>query len=543
MNFDMNQKSIFGTIFFLLCFIQLFFPGCAKIASPGGGPEDNTGPEIIEIHPEPGARYSELVSIVFVWSERLEKNLVVVSLFPPVEHELKVNDLEIEITLKRAIGDTTLVIHFPVSVSDQRGNRIPSPLEFVFSGRESLTTSAIDLRCIRQGGGRISNSTRIELFSSENEELLRVTEPDTTGHAFIQWMDPGTYLVRCYEDTDFDFIWNQELEAGSETLITVNTSDTLNLQPVLSVVDTIGPRIADVESLDGYHIRIDFTEDLSSQVIDKTVFTISDSTGTSINVFGIRLAGGRSANTAYLTTAFQNDSELLLKVSDIIDLIGNKTSLDSISFTGSSEYPEDSLRITSYYPPEGGENIPAGGPFSISFSDWVDIDSLSCRWSLMRVSDSLNIDGSIERIDSRSFRFVPFIQLLGDRQYLFTLLPGLVSVYGDSIEEARHWSFLAAWGNEPGSLSGILSGSGSRSAILQIAPTGSSGETIYVTIQQSGVFAVDSIPAGRYTVSGFIDSNGDATWNGASESYGVFPGIVDINPGIETENVDIEIFP
>jgi hypothetical protein len=57
-----------------------------------------------------------------------------------------------------------------------------------------------------------------------------------------------------------------------------------------------------------------------------------------------------------------------------------------------------------------------------------------------------------------------------------------------------------------------------------------------------GAYRLDSLEAGRYTVSAFADGDGDGTWD-AGEAYGAYPGVVMVYPGTETENVDISILP
>ena len=59
---------------------------------------------------------------------------------------------------------------------------------------------------------------------------------------------------------------------------------------------------------------------------------------------------------------------------------------------------------------------------------------------------------------------------------------------------------------------------------------------------QTGQYLVDEIPAGRYTVAAFVDNDGDGTWD-SMEPYGTYPGVVIVQPGLITQEVDIEILP
>ena len=79
--------------------------------------------------------------------------------------------------------------------------------------------------------------------------------------------------------------------------------------------------------------------------------------------------------------------------------------------------------------------------------------------------------------------------------------------------------------------------------MLQISRTGGGGDdsVLYADISP-GDFIVDEIPAGRYTVAAFIDTGGDGTWS-PMEPYGTYPGVVLVQPGVTTGEVDIEILP
>ncbi|MCK4504204.1 MAG: Ig-like domain-containing protein, partial [Candidatus Aegiribacteria sp.] len=216
---------------------------------------------------------------------------------------------------------------------------------------------------------------------------------------------------------------------------------------------------------------------------------------------------------------------------------------DSMTFFGIDSLPADSLRLRSYYPAPGSENVNPAGPYSISFNFWVDLDSLKNRLTLIRVSDSTLIQGTFNRIDGRSFEFIPNHQLIGEQQYRFMLLKGISTAWGDTLLSSFSWSFSTAWGDEPGSIEGDISGMNVPALVLQISRTGGgSDESVIYTIVQPGQYKVDEIPAGRYTVAAFVDNDGDGTWS-SMEPYGTYPGVVLVQPGLITQEVDIEILP
>ncbi len=532
----------------ILVLFLLILASCARMAAPGGGPEDETPPEIISIEPLPGAGYPDLKKISIEWSERLDDASVAIYLYPQMNYSLGIHGSRIEIELESVPGDIPLVIHLPPEIQDRRGNRTGIPVDLAYSGADSLPTGLIHLSMIRQGGGNIARRTLIELYrylsdSTGDSLLVRRTVADSVGTADVQWLEEGYYGILCYEDPDRSFEWNSEQEAGIDTLVYLQEGEILNIEAILTVIDTVGPIITEVEALDRYHLQISFNEEVSFSSFSKGQVTLQDTSGSNIDLHGFWLQSGYSGEIVTLETDVIPTGEITVYTSGIEDLMLNSSEPDSMTFFGIDSLPADSLRLRSYYPAPGGENVNPAGPYSISFNFWVDIDSLKNKLTLSRVSDSTLIQGTLNEIDGRSFEFIPDDQLIGEQQYRFTLLPGISTLWGDTLLSSFSWSFSTAWGDEPGSIEGDISGTSVPTLLVQISRTGgSSDESVIYSIIQPGQYRVDEIPAGRYTVAAFIDSDGNGTWS-PMEPYGTYPGVVLVRPGVITKEVDIEILP
>ena len=533
---------------YILLSYLLILASCARMAAPGGGPEDETPPEIISIEPLPGPGYPELERITIEWSERLDDASVTVFLYPQMSYSLDIQGSRIEIELESPPGEMPLIIHLPPEIQDRQGNDTGIPVDLAYSGADSLPTGIINLSMIRQGGGNIARRTLIELYrymtdSTGDSVLVRRTVADSLGIADVQWLERGFYRILCYEDPDRSFEWNSEQEAGIDTLVNLSEGEILNIEAVLTVIDTVGPIITEIEALDRYHLQISFNEEVSVTSFSQGQVAIKDTSGTFIDLHGFWLQSGFSGKAVTLETAEIPLEEITVYTSGIFDLMLNPSESDSMTFFGIDSLPADSLRLRSYYPAPGSENVNPAGPYSISFSFWVDIDSLKNRLTLNQISDSTLIEGTLNRIDGRSFEFIPEHQLTGEQQYRFILHPGISTAWGDTLLSSFPWSFSTAWGDEPGLIEGYISGTHAQDLILQISRTGGGSDEsrIYKRIQP-GQYIVDEIPAGRYTVAAFIDNNGDGEWS-SMEAYGTYPGVVLVRPGLITQEVDIEILP
>ena len=519
----------------------LILHSCAKMAAPDGGPEDKTPPEVVSVFPASGAGYTDLRIITVEWSKRLEEASVAVFMYPDIEYSLDVNGSTMKIELESAVGDEPLLIHLPKEIADRRGNQAEVSLDLVYSSADSLPSGEMIISMVRQGGGNLSAISLVDLFS--DSILVRRTVPDSTGTVRIKWLEPGVYRLLCYEDPDRSYQWNPQLEAGIDTSITLIGNDSVAVDFTLTVVDTVGPILAEVTAFDSYHVQLLFNEEVSYESFSSGEVILKDSLGNDIRINGFWLPGGFSGNTVVLETCRIPDAEVIAHVTGIEDLMLNSSPSDSLEFFGVDSIPADTLRICSYFPSPGSNNADPAGPYRISFNYWIDPDSLESRFNLIKVTDSTLIHGTLIALDGRTFEFYPEHQLIGEQQYRFELLPGLSTMWGDTLITPFSWVFSTLWGDEPGSITGGITGSVSQTVTIQISRTGGGGDAaVSYAAVQPGDYRINDIPAGRYTVAVFVDTDGSGTWS-PMEPYGTFPGVVIVQPGLITEEVDIEILP
>lgn len=518
------------------------FLSCARMVAPGGGPADETPPEIVAVDPEPGAGFGELNTVQIEWSERISSSSAVVYLYPSIGYSLDTDGYTMTVELDSFPAFETLVIHIPPEVADRRNNQSGVPVDLVYSSLDSLPEGSIEVLMTRQGGGSIADRALAELYS--DSVLLRRTTPDTSGTVSFQWIEPGDYRLICYEDPDRSFTWDPEQEAGADTAVSLAFPfDSLFVETNLTVVDTVGPVLTDVTARDAHHVRMDFNEEVSYASFEEGDVVLEDSLGEEIEVLGYWLSGGYSSSSVILETLRIPDSRITAYVNGITDLMMNSSGEDSLDFYGTDSLPADSLRVVSYYPAPGTRNADPAGPFRIAFNYWIHPDSLSRRLELLRVTDSTFIEGYLEVVSGRSFEFYPYHQLIGEQQHRFELSPGLFTAWGDTLRDPFSWSFATLWGDEPGAVSGEVSGATAPVITLRISRTGGGGDASvrYADIRP-GYFRIEDVPPGRYTVAAFVDRDGGGTWS-AMEPYGTFPGVIMVRPGLETEDVDIEILP
>jgi len=513
---------------------------CAKIVAPSGGPVDNAPPEVVSIQPEPGYVEELPSEITIFFSEKIQGTDGSVQVYPDGEWEVETHGSEISVS--GGSGGSIVMITLPVSLEDLRGNRIAGPGTYVWNTVPADSFAEITVNVLREGAGGVTSSARCDFFllpDSLSPEITRF--PDSLGAVIANWLTPGDYRVVCYEDMDQSRRWNSDREPGYVDEISLIPGSREEMLMTMTIVDSISPRISDLTVIDGWHIELLWNEQISFLAEQDEVVTITGPDSFPVTVYGLKASQGRSSTgkiTVY--TGQLSDTVYTIAVSGIRDIAGNPSLPDTLEFWAVDSLPGTQLAVQSAYPENGGIDVPPAGPFYISFTDWVDEAAAESLYTVTRVADSTEVAGEFVRTSATSFSFTPEKELLGERQYRIDFSSGLVSFQGDSVS-SKSWIFVPAWSQQPGSISGVVTGTGASVVTVVTAPAGSGGDLLsgeYAT----GRYMLSDILGGRYTVSVFVDRNSDGVWN-PGEPYGAWPGVVEVFPGIETENIDIQVVP
>jgi len=521
-------------------FLILISAACARVVSPSGGPVDKTAPEVLEIIPAPGFVLEMPQEITFVFSENIGANTQLVDIFPVTDSEVQMNGKSISI-IAPAVCEV-LMVTISGELEDRRGNRIGFPLSYVWNSVPSDSFAVVSASILRDGGGVVTSGARCDFFLLPDSAKPALSQyPDSLGNFTAGWLQEGDYRIVCYEDDDRSRSWDPDREAGTERNFMLAAGDSLQITMTMTITDSIGPVISEVKALDRWHLEIYWNEQVTvSSAIPYSVIILGPDS-LAVEVLGVSPFAGRS--TAGRLTVFTeelSDTLYSMKVQGITDLAGNPSLPDSLDFWGTDSLPPAPLAVQSAYPADGSTEVPASGPFFISFTDWVGDGALDTLYTVTRVADSVSVSGDLVRTSPVAFSFTPDVELLGQRQYRVDLAPGAVSLQGDTLG-GQSWTFIPSWSSSPGFISGTITGTGASVVTVVVSPAGSAGE-IKNSDFAPGIYSFPGIAGGRYTVSAFVDWNSDGIWN-PGESYGAWPGVVEVFPGIETENINIQVVP
>lgn len=520
--------------------LPFLLASCARVVAPAGGPSDTEPPLFVGSTPPAGFAASLPRKVVLEWSERIEPFSAVPLIFPDAPHTVVFGGRTIEVSLASPPEGTMLTLLLPGGLSDRRGNASSEPLNLVWTTADTASTSKLTFQASLQGGGEAPPSSVVRLQSLPDTTVFtRGAFPDTTGYGEIPWLAPGDYRVLVFDDRDGSRTWEDQTEPGVASLASLEPGSVLHLDLVMAVVDTVGPSISDASALNTHQILVEWNEELSRTVPTTDHFRIASLDGSEVELLGVSHMPGRTRGRLLLHTAGVPDTLITLHASGVSDLMGNTSTPDSISFWGTDTLPSEEFAIVSVYPADGLSDVNPAGPYSITLNAWVPLDSLVSHWSLTRVSDSTAVSGTWSRPDAVSFYFTPDQHLSGQRQHRVDLAPGLSTLWGDTLQ-AQSWVFSTAWSTLPGSVQGELTGTG-RQTTLVLTPAGGEGQTRTLTTMP-GLYKLEDVPGGRYTLSAFVDLNENGSWD-SGEPYGAWPGVLEVFPGLPTLEVDIAVLP
>ncbi len=210
-------------IYLLILFLfPLIFMTCAKVASPPGGPVDETGAEIVMSEPESGAvnvGKGDIVSVAF--SETVDKNSAQTAVFisprPKTEPTFKWKGKTMNIILPDSFRDsTTYIVNIGANVTDLRNNKMASSKQIAFSTGPEISKGKIE-GYIADGGKPGAGAT-VGLFGGINPDSLPsfdslypvyMTQTGKDGLFNLNYLPDGRYFLLAFGDKDksqtFDF--------------------------------------------------------------------------------------------------------------------------------------------------------------------------------------------------------------------------------------------------------------------------------------------------------------------------------------------------
>jgi hypothetical protein len=342
---------------------------CANQGAPPGGPEDRTGPQVVETFPDTFAvlqAFDDEIRIVF--DERISENGAEGTLdgsvmISPESGAIRVrhSSRALHVTMSGGfVPDQVYRVTVRPVVRDLFGNGLADAFEFVFSTGAEMTPTvlagAIVDRVTDQPieGARVTaRPERPPGVEASDDQIVstHVALTDARGVYALRYVPSGGYEITAFVDQDRNGGPN-DLEPVGTSRGLLNSADTLLLNFALLVPDTTPAMIESVDVVDSLTLAVEFDDFLDPA---------SELTGVSASL-GPDSVGPAEVFTIIHERDYMDRRDAVqdsLHVSDSIRLEEERERIESLNNTGDSAAANEiETELRSPRPPAlGGESV------------------------------------------------------------------------------------------------------------------------------------------------------------------------------------------
>lgn len=216
------MSSIFGRFFIYVC-LATTICACASIGTPGGGPRDETPPQLVKANPEPGATNTSRRNVILEFDEivNVKDAFSNVTVSPVGSSVPRVSALGRRVTVAfqdSLLPNTTYVVDFGDAIQDNNEGNPLKNFSYTFSTGATIDTLRISGMVLGASNLEPQQKMLVGIHSSEADsafstlKLERVTKTDDRGRFTIRGLKPGSYRVFALADINNDFRWDNPAE-------------------------------------------------------------------------------------------------------------------------------------------------------------------------------------------------------------------------------------------------------------------------------------------------------------------------------------------
>ena len=505
----------------------LLLSACAKLGSPGGGPEDKTAPDIIAVRPTAGSINVPLdTDFEIIFSKNMNETTTEQAVFisplffnyPTYKWSGKKLRIKPAENLK---PNATYVLTVGASATDNHGNKLGQSMSFPFSTGETIYNGSAFGQVLQEGLPNL-NIWAYALTSADPDTFWKrlpdyVTQPDSSGRFRFDFLSFGLFLVVAVEDKNNDQFWEPPGEklALPDSFIDLSdssiTAGPLLLRPVAR--DTLAPQLSKVVSPDKFTIAIGFSQGMDSSTVlaieNYDVHEVSD-TGAVVRIESIQPA----------TKAWDN---ALIRCSDMID--GEKYKLSCSGLTSKYGVIGDSLSkifqaggedttrpaITAIDPPPGRKPQRTNFIITLIFSELMDTLSFNENCSIADTGGAA-VDYKRRWLYRNLLKLIP--SFMPGRRYDISLdSPNIFDLAGNSLGDSlQEFYYILASADSLGEITGKIANAPGDPVIIMAGAIGQ--DTVMAEADEDRHFTVTALFPAVYHLSAFYDVNNNGRFDG-----------------------------
>lgn len=538
--------------------------GCAEVVAPPGGEIDKTGPYLVGSEPPSGAvNVAPGDRITLYFSESIQKPTTGEAMFisprPAVDPRIKWGRDRVTVILPDSFApDQTYTVSAGVAVKDLRGNQLDSTLTVAFSTGPVLAEGRTGGMVVDRAGKPV-NGLMVALYQPmvfgidrplDSTAARYVTQTNAEGSFSIGYLPKETFHLVAFNDRVPNGRFNPGREpfALPDRYITIGGEAPLEeLMLTLKEQDTVPPEILSAAYAPDRMLRLRLSKPIDPQPLFKNprwcLLTSADSAL-------VRAAEAvlESSDEPLAVLNFYpgelpaGDYSLLLTY----DEARAPLAFETIKATALKD--ENPPQLARFFP----DDIPRFVneiEIELTFTEPLDTTLITAETFLFWKQPDVPVGLTPSWRDPLRLLLNPDTLEAGGRYRLditeFELADRAGNRLGDSLgTRSFHVIDTDSLGSIAGATVVAIEGKGSDPIVLKFEGIG--GKRSFDLATMPGDFRVE-LPAGKYLLSGFVDSNGDGKKGNGSvtpymlaETMAVFPDTIAVRARFETAGIQVE---
>ncbi|GAB4296836.1 MAG: hypothetical protein Kow0098_20390 [Ignavibacteriaceae bacterium] len=546
-----TKEKLIRSAFFILTFALM---QCANQLPPKGGEVDKIPPVIVSSFPEDGTLnfhedYFELEFSEYV-DKRSVKDAIFISPAQEGEPELEWTGTTVTVYFPDKLRDsTTYVITIGTDVLDYNNkNRMAESFVLTFSTGDKIDKHIITGRVFdREPVGTFIFGYKIKADTTNFLDYFPdyISQCGSDGRYKMAGLPEGRFRLFAVKDKfrDYSYQWEQDNIGIPHNDIYIMKKDSLtdNINFLLSVADTVRPRLISALMTDINHVLLNFTETINTKLVTINNFTFIDSV--SGKVFNpVYSYKGNTKTTEYFLVINENiesEQDIYILTDTIYDFAGNYFINDYTRVTTGLKPDTTAPVLFEAYPRLNSDNFDFQNPeIKFRFDDAILFDSVS---EMIQFEDSTGkeIEFGIMTEDDATLLIKPIKDLTPSMVYKISLNLNLIKDaagnYQDSIYEHK---FTTMNNLDFTGVSGNLDGFNTdMNPVLTLSSVDDTSRVYKIHPSKDQQFSFQRIRAGIYVLAVFYDTDSSFSYTYGwpyplkySEFFSVYPDTLELRP-------------
>lgn len=511
--------------------MQILFYGCAAQGTPGGGPEDKTGPELLSIFPANGAtKVNTATEVILLFSEAIEprsaENNLVITPAQKKPPKIKVNRKKVTISFYDPLEEnTTYILGFGRNIQDYRKNSTPANITTAFATGDSLNLGQISGQVFEIP--KNSYTTIWAFKKTENfPDSILGAQPDYVSSAGAD----GKYRLANLAAGEYRLLAIASQTPRVPVITAENPIALPAVDPVLirrrdSVVNNVNFRLGKLYinrfriqsgTINENRLDLSFSRALDTQKSKNAKIKIIGMDQSPVQSFWINDSAPRFAGIVFrgLTT----DQEYTLVADGIVDDSGEDLGDpdNSMTFTYIEKADTIKPKLETTVPAKDGRDIDTRPEIRLNFTESVIIKEPLTSIQI-NGPDSLPVPFRYDWQDDNSLLLTPENTLESKSEYkMIANTAGWTDFAGNVFNDSLlTLSFTTLDINSFGSVTGKVQtmDSGMPQNLMIGCQAGSEGLVRTVKPLESGQYEIVNLLPGKYLFFIWEDCNGNGRWD------------------------------